>query len=98
MTFTNHFLSYIAGPVDFSWITLPAKNTAGGILVRFKTDRFEVISHNCLEYCVSINVKDLLEDFTWQLIVVYGTPYLEFKLQFISELHDVMEQIGRAHV
>jgi hypothetical protein len=32
------------------------------------------------------------DGFIWQLIVVYGSTYAEFKLDFIAELHLVMEQ------
>ena len=27
----------------------------------------------------------------WQMITVYGTCYYEFKIEFIAELHDIME-------
>ena len=90
--FLDHFLNYIAGPCEFNWLSLPAKNTAGGILVGFKKDRFEVISHSCQEFSISIVVRDSLDDFSWQLVVVYGSPYLERKVEFIAELHDIMEQ------
>ena len=58
MVFTSQFLNFISGPVDFSWVVLPAKRTAGGILVGFKNDCFEVINHTCLEYCVVVTVKN----------------------------------------
>ena len=92
MVFTSQFVNFISGPVDFSWVVLAAKRTAGGILVGFKNDCFEVINHTCLEYCVVVTIKNKIDKFIWQLVVVYGTPYLEFKLEFIVELYDVMEQ------
>jgi hypothetical protein len=50
---SNSFLKAISGPHDFKWNYLPAKGTAGGILVGFKTDLFEVLSYNLHSYCVS---------------------------------------------
>jgi hypothetical protein len=35
-------------------------------------------------------VKNITYDFVWRLVVVYGTPYEEFKVDFINELHEVM--------
>ena len=92
MSFSSKFLNFISGPWEFSWHSLPARNTAGGILVGFKVDRFEVISHFCFKYCVAVVVKDKQDNFVWQLVVIYGTPYYDFKMEFIAELHDIMEK------
>jgi hypothetical protein len=35
-------------------------------------------------------VKSHVDNFVWRLIVVYGLPYDEFKLEFIEELNHVM--------
>ena len=40
--FRSSLLSYIGS--NFSWNYLPATSTAGGILLGFKTSKFEVIS------------------------------------------------------
>ena len=91
MSFSTHFLKFISGPWDFNWVSLPAKNTASGILVGFRDDKFEILSHTCFKYCVAVTVVDRSEGFVWQLVVIYGTPYYEFKMEFIAELHDIME-------
>ena len=71
---------------------MPANKTAGGILVGFRDDLFDIISHTCFKYCVSVIVLDKRENVTWQLITVYGTAYYDSKLEFIAELHDIMEK------
>ena len=91
--FPISFLNYIAGQWDFSWLELPATRTAGGILVGFRDDLFEIISHFCYKYCISVVLLDKRENLVWQLVVVYGTAYYEFKMEFIAELHDVMDKI-----
>jgi hypothetical protein len=45
---------------DYSWHYLPAKGTAGGILVGFKTALFEVISYPLHDYCVTTVVKKMM--------------------------------------
>jgi hypothetical protein len=46
--FDNHMTSKI----------LPAKGSAGGILVGFKSPTFEVLSWQCFDYCVIVVVKN----------------------------------------
>ena len=88
--FSVSFLNYISGSWDFSWLELPANKTAGGILVGFRDDLFDVISHECHKYCLSVVVLDKRENFVWQLVIVYGTAYFEFKMEFIAELHEII--------
>jgi hypothetical protein len=38
-----------------------------------------------------VMVKNLRDNFVWRLIVVYGSAYDEHKLEFLEELHSVME-------
>jgi hypothetical protein len=73
-----------------AWVFLPAKGTAGGILVGFKTLVFEVISWHLFEYCASVVVRNLIDNLTWRLVVVYGSSCEDKKLEFISELHGVL--------
>ena len=68
------------------------QKTAGGIIVGFRDDLFEVVSRSCFKYCVFVVVADKRENTIWQLVVVYGTPYYEFKMEFIAELHDIMDR------
>jgi hypothetical protein len=43
----------------------------------------------CTFYAIVI-VKNLKDDFIWRLILVYGSAYDEYKLDFISELNTIM--------
>jgi hypothetical protein len=86
--FPSNILSLIDRGMD--WTFLPAKGTAGGILVGFKSLIFEIANWNQYEYCVSVIIKNQLDNFIWRLIVVYGSSYEEKKMEFISELHVVM--------
>jgi hypothetical protein len=62
-----------------TWKFLPAKGSAGGILVGFKNPTFEVLSWQSFDYCMTAVVKTQSDNFTWRLIVVYGSPYDETK-------------------
>jgi hypothetical protein len=72
------------------WNYIPAEGTAGGILVGFKALTFEVISWQNFKFGATAIVRNHADKFTWRLIVVYGSPYEEFKLGFISELDSIM--------
>jgi hypothetical protein len=51
---------------------------------------FEIVSWTHYEYCLSAVVKTELDNFVWRLVVLYGSPYEDKKMEFISELHLVM--------
>lgn len=86
-------LNMMSNNKDFTWHVLPADNTAGGILVGLNNDLFEVICFSDKKYCVVVTVKNKSDGFIWQLVAVYGTAYNEYKVEFISELHEVMSTI-----
>jgi exonuclease III len=85
-----HILGSISGRVEFKWHSLPAVNTAGGILVGLKVDLFEIIGFVDKKFCVIVTIKNKSDGFMWHLVAVYGTAYNEFKVEFIAELHEVM--------
>jgi hypothetical protein len=58
--------------------------------VDFKNLMFDLVSWQCFEHCTSAIVSNQVDKVTWRLLVVYGSPYEEGKLDFISELHMVM--------
>jgi hypothetical protein len=51
----------------------------------------ELLGWQDFKYCVVLIVRNNSDKFTMRLIVVYGTPYEETKLEFIDELPLVME-------
>ena len=79
---------------QFTWHFLPALNTAGGILVGFTSDMFEVIGFINKKFGVVSTIKSKSDKFVWQLIVVYGSAYPEFKVEFVAELHDILESVS----
>jgi exonuclease III len=85
------FLDFISGNISFKWFSLPAKKTAGGILVGVRDDKFEVISSSTGTYFVSIILSDKSNSCMWQLVMVYGTAYADLKMDFFAELHVIME-------
>jgi exonuclease III len=75
---------------NMDWNIAPAEGSAGGILVGFKNSSIEVQRWQNFKFCVSAIVKNSGDNFTWRLIVVYGSPYEEHKNEFMFELDMVM--------
>jgi len=63
----------------FDWNFLPASGTAGGVLVGLRTSKFNIISWDIKQFCVSALVSNISGGFTWKLITVYGSAYDEHK-------------------
>jgi hypothetical protein len=73
-----------------NWKSVLAQGTAGGILVGVKHSFADIVRCDQHQFCLSLVLKNLSDKFTWRLVVVYGSPYDEFKQDFIKELHMVM--------
>jgi hypothetical protein len=41
---------------------------------------------------VTVVLKNQTDKFVWRLVVVYGSPYEETKIDFVNEMHLVMGQ------
>jgi hypothetical protein len=67
---------------NMDWNYISTDGSAWGILVGFKALTFEVVSWQNFKFCATAIVKILIDKFTWRLIVVYGSPYDEQKLDF----------------
>jgi exonuclease III len=87
-TFTDGFLNTVCK--GMSWNYKPAKGTSGGILVGLRTSCFTIQSWQEFQFCAVTMVRNVRDNFVWRLIVVYGTPYEDAKVEFINELHEVM--------
>jgi hypothetical protein len=74
----------------FAWHSVPAKGTVGGILVGLKRSSFSILSCQGFKYRTAIMVQNILDDNIWRLVVLYGTPYDDNKLEFIDEPHLIM--------
>jgi hypothetical protein len=71
---------------------VPAIGSAGGMLVGLRDSTFELISWQGFNFCSMILVKNLLDNFVWRIINVYGSPYEEGKVEFVEEFHSVMDK------
>jgi hypothetical protein len=89
-SFSQSYLDSLAGIIPFNWFYLPAKRTAGGILLGCNSDKFIVDSAEMLNFSVSLMVRNKDTDSCWKLVVVYGSPYENGKAEFIAELHAIM--------
>jgi exonuclease III len=74
--FLPSFLKNLTTLVNFVWHYLPAKKTAGGILLGVREEGMVVSNVNILKYSVSC--------------MVYGSPYEDGKPEFIDELHSLL--------
>jgi hypothetical protein len=70
---------------------LPAVGTAGGILVGLNSNKFEIIACSNTTSCVAVMIKNVVDNFVWRFVCVYGSSYKEGKEEFIQELHEVMD-------
>lgn len=89
-SFTPGYLKSLSGNVPFKWFWLPAKGTAGGILAGCNSDKYIAYVCDSLEFSISLMIKDCKTDFYWKLVIVYGSPYENGKLDFLNELNEIM--------
>lgn len=75
----------------FVWHHLPAVGTAGGILVGLNSKTMEALAWRNTNSCVSVMIKNIADKFVWRYVCVYGSHYEEGKLDFIQELHEVID-------
>lgn len=44
--------------------------------------------------CVIVTIKNKNDGFWWHFVAVYGTAYNELKVEFITELHEIMSSLS----
>jgi hypothetical protein len=88
--FLPGFLKNLTTPVTFNWFYLPAKGTAGGILLGVKEENFAISNISLFNFSISCMVADNKKNFSWKIVVVYDSSYDDRKIEFIDELHTVM--------
>ena len=88
----SKFLDTIAGNKNFVWHQLPASGTAGGVLVGINGDLFETVGFLNHKFCITATIRNKMDKVVWQFVAVYGTAYNENKMDFIADLHEVMEK------
>jgi hypothetical protein len=60
--------------------------------VGFKSSVLDLVSWYEGKFCVVSHFRNIVDGFNWRFIVVYGSPYEEFKLEFIDELDSIMSR------
>lgn len=88
-SFHDSFLTFIHR--DFNWQYLMAQGTVGGILVGFNERKFDVLAWKVGFCSVAAIIRNWHDNFTWRLISVYGSPYDEGKIEFITELENLLD-------
>jgi hypothetical protein len=86
-------LKSIANFHVFEWCWLPAKGTAGGILVGVNLDMFNIFSWYKGKYYVLVSLKSEKDKFVWNFVAIYGTTYEEHKQEFIDELMSLTQNL-----
>jgi hypothetical protein len=61
-----------------------------GVLVGLRAPGVELISWEAFTYCASLIVRSTKHNFIWRLLVAYGSPYEESKLEFLEELDSIL--------
>ena len=56
----------------------------------FKKNIFEIIGFINQRFSIIATIKNKTDGFVWQMVLVYGSAYLEFKMESIAELHDIL--------
>jgi hypothetical protein len=49
-----------------------------------------ILNWKQFQFCLVMVLKNQVDEFMWKLVVVYGSPYDDYKPEFIRELHMVM--------
>jgi hypothetical protein len=88
--FNPNFLKNLTNPAVFQWDFLPARGTAGGILIGVRDEVLLMSNVKLQKKSVSCMILDKNKNLSWKLVVVYGSPYDEGKTEFIDELHSVL--------
>jgi hypothetical protein len=65
---------------------------AEGILVGFRAQTLEVMSWEKFNFCSMTLIRNCEDNLIWRLIVVYGAPYEDKKIDFLEELELVMDK------
>jgi hypothetical protein len=72
---------------NMNWNYIPVVGTAGGILLGFRNKIFEVLNWDNSQYCATAMVTNWENNFIWRIVVFYGSPYEDTKLEFIRDFN-----------
>jgi hypothetical protein len=65
-------LKEISGGYEFHWDGIPARGRSGGILLGVNKETYDLVEKPMGTYYVRFLVASKKDNFTWNLVVVYG--------------------------
>jgi exonuclease III len=86
--FSDKCLADLGRRKEFCWNWLPSTGSAGGILLGFNSDIFEVEIWCIKKFSINSVVVNKKDKFKCRICVVYGAVDEENKQEFLDELHD----------
>lgn len=84
--FPGHVLDHLSGGFDFTLNWIPPRGRSRGILLGIKTTSMELLAFSSGEFHIKLHLRNMADDFTWSLVVVYGAAQDEHKAAFLREL------------
>jgi hypothetical protein len=88
--YPTKFLKEISGGFEFHWDGIPSRGRSGGILVGVNKETYDVVDKQKGVYFVRFLIASKLDNFTWNLVVVYGDAQQDGKAKFLVELVNVI--------
>jgi hypothetical protein len=74
----------------FCWDCIPARGRSGGILLGVNKEAYDVVEKQKGVYFVRFLIASKKDNFTWNLVVVYGDAQQDGKANFLVELANVL--------
>jgi hypothetical protein len=84
--YPTKFLKEISGGSEFHWDGIPARGRSGGILLGVNKETYDVVEKQKGVYFVRYLIESKIDNFTWNLVVVYGDAQQDGKANFLVEL------------
>jgi exonuclease III len=84
--FSQRELDELTGNQGFKWVWKEAVGHSGGILLGVIDDLVEVEETEIGEFYVSMVLRHRLQNFRWEMVVVYGPAQHDWSREFIAEL------------
>ncbi|KAG2617313.1 hypothetical protein PVAP13_3NG179957 [Panicum virgatum] len=97
-SFSATYLSSLAGNKHFCWKWLPARGTAGGILMGVDADNFDIVDWSVNTFSVSCKVMNKKDGFGSMITTVYGPVYDDKKEDFLLELRSICDNCEGPHI
>jgi hypothetical protein len=84
--YSTKLLKEISGGSEFHWDGIPARGRSGGILLGVNKETYDVVEKQKGVYFVRYLIESKIDNFTWNLVVVYGDAQQDGKANFLVEL------------